>query len=77
MVGSGRSWPLPADGWPTVSFLHHARDMIVSDQEGWYGMWNPKRMDIWEEMSGMTWMQHWLKGSRPETAAMTGKQGRC
>jgi hypothetical protein len=32
MVGPGRSWPLPADGWPAVLLLHRTRDSIIRDQ---------------------------------------------
>jgi hypothetical protein len=28
----GRSWPLPAEGWPAVSFLHNIREMVVRNK---------------------------------------------
>jgi hypothetical protein len=31
MVGSERIWPPPAEGWPTVPFLHCARNMVIRD----------------------------------------------
>jgi hypothetical protein len=31
MVGPGRSWPSPAEGWPAVPFLHGAREMVTED----------------------------------------------
>jgi hypothetical protein len=34
IVGPGRSWLLPKDGWPTVPFLQRARDMVFRDQAG-------------------------------------------
>jgi hypothetical protein len=34
MVGPGRSWPSPAEGWRAIPFLHRARDPVVKDQQG-------------------------------------------
>jgi hypothetical protein len=32
MVGPGRCWPLPEDGWPAMPFLHRERNTVVKDQ---------------------------------------------
>jgi hypothetical protein len=34
MVGPGRSWPPPTDGWPAVPFLHGIKDTAIRDQAG-------------------------------------------
>jgi hypothetical protein len=32
MLGPGRCWLLPAEGWPVVPFLHGVRDTAVRDK---------------------------------------------
>jgi hypothetical protein len=32
MMGPGRSWPPPAEAWPTVQEWHGARDMVFGDK---------------------------------------------
>jgi hypothetical protein len=32
MVGSGRSWPPSANGWPAMPFLHGVRDALIKDR---------------------------------------------
>jgi hypothetical protein len=49
MVGPGRCWLLPEDGWPAMPFMHRVRDTVVRNQartvlykEPWKGWWSER-----------------------------------
>jgi hypothetical protein len=73
MVGPGRSWLLPEDGWPTMLFPHRARD-TVKDQAGTMLYEDPLHEKCAARDVRTTRMQRRHKGSRPKRAATSRKQ---
>jgi hypothetical protein len=53
VVGLGRSWPPPAEGWPAMPFLHGIRDTVTMDS---------KDKAVQRTQKGWTNDKRWQKG---------------
>jgi hypothetical protein len=75
MVGPGRSWQPPAEGWPTVQEWHSTRDTIVRDKARTM-LYEERRMDgLSGRNVGLNQNATLDKEPRLKTAATFGKHG--
>jgi hypothetical protein len=72
MVGPGKSWPPPAEGWPIVPFLHGVRDIAVRTTKRQGCTKISERMDVADETSGETGRLQCNKEPRFKMAATSG-----
>jgi hypothetical protein len=81
MVGPARSWPLPAEGWPAVLFLHRVRDTVIRDKavprgtpKGW--MLKGRQLTSLEWNNGIrNQATKWQLRLRKEMATSSGIRG--